>query len=207
MSGNWGGLPCSKECLRAAQSRLNHRHERETFSCHFLLSASFPRSFGGLRQSQASGCSKPEATGPARSHLLRCETNRLVIHADQPGAESAEHLRPVFRASRPLHLGGIWVGEDSPIPTPAASATTSVAALRKSRCRCCAGRAGCFADEYHWMDGNRHAHQPPVHDQHDLGRRDGKTIISAPMNSGFLRPDWCPRPTSAATSAAARCRK
>src|ERR1039457_7240155 len=45
------------------------------------------------------------------------KTNRLVIHADQPGAEISRNIYAQFSE----HLGrcvyeGIWVSEDSPIP-------------------------------------------------------------------------------------------
>ena len=56
------------------------------------------------------------------------------------------------------HLGrciyeGYWVGEDSPIPNVRGIRTDVVKALRKIRVPVMRWPGGCFADEYHWMDG------------------------------------------------------
>src|SRR5208337_3119902 len=79
-----------------------------------------------------SGCSQPEPQPPAAPTQSSVQpqpqsqpqpppaplikTNRLVIHADQPGAEISRNIYGQFSE----HLGhciygGIWVGEDSPI--------------------------------------------------------------------------------------------
>ena len=56
------------------------------------------------------------------------------------------------------HLGrciyeGYWVGEDSPIPNVRGIRKDVVAALRKIKAPVMRWPGGCFADEYHWMDG------------------------------------------------------
>jgi alpha-N-arabinofuranosidase len=56
------------------------------------------------------------------------------------------------------HLGrciyeGIWVGEDSPIPNVNGIRQDVVQALRKIKVPVLRWPGGCFADEYHWMDG------------------------------------------------------
>lgn len=56
------------------------------------------------------------------------------------------------------HLGrciyeGIWVGEDSAIPNVRGIRKDVVAALRKIKVPVLRWPGGCFADEYHWMDG------------------------------------------------------
>ena len=56
------------------------------------------------------------------------------------------------------HLGrciyeGIWVGEDSPIPNVRGIRKDVVAALRQLKMPNLRWPGGCFADEYHWMDG------------------------------------------------------
>ena len=56
------------------------------------------------------------------------------------------------------HLGrciyeGIWVGEDSPIPNVRGIRKDVVAALRQLKIPNLRWPGGCFADEYHWMDG------------------------------------------------------
>jgi alpha-N-arabinofuranosidase len=49
--------------------------------------------------------------------------------------------------------GGIWVGEGSPIPNTRGIRKDVVAALKKIRIPVLRWPGGCFADEYHWMDG------------------------------------------------------
>lgn len=56
------------------------------------------------------------------------------------------------------HLGrcvyeGIWVGQDSPIPNTDGIRNDVIEALRKLRIPVLRWPGGCFADEYHWMDG------------------------------------------------------
>jgi alpha-N-arabinofuranosidase len=82
------------------------------------------------------------------------KTNRLVIHADRPGAEISRNIYGQFSE----HLGhciygGIWVGEDSSIPNTRGIRNDVVAALKKIQVPVVRWPGGCFADEYHWMDG------------------------------------------------------
>ena len=56
------------------------------------------------------------------------------------------------------HLGrciydGIWVGKDSPIPTVDGYRKDLVEAIRNLKVPVLRWPGGCFADEYHWMDG------------------------------------------------------
>ena len=56
------------------------------------------------------------------------------------------------------HLGrciyeGYWVGEDSKIPNVRGIRKDVVEALRKIKVPVMRWPGGCFADEYHWMDG------------------------------------------------------
>ena len=56
------------------------------------------------------------------------------------------------------HLGrcvyeGYWVGEESPIPNARGIRQDVVTALRKIKVPVMRWPGGCFADEYHWMDG------------------------------------------------------
>ena len=56
------------------------------------------------------------------------------------------------------HLGrciyeGIWVGEDSPIPNTKGMRNDVTAALKALNIPVLRWPGGCFADEYHWMDG------------------------------------------------------
>jgi alpha-L-arabinofuranosidase len=81
-------------------------------------------------------------------------TNSLVIHADKPGAEISRNIYGQFSE----HLGhciygGIWVGEDSKIPNTRGIRNDVVEALKKIQVPVLRWPGGCFADEYHWMNG------------------------------------------------------
>lgn len=80
--------------------------------------------------------------------------NRLIIHADLGKhtinkniyGHFAEHLgRCIY--------GGIWVGEDSPIPNTRGIRNDIVEALQKIKAPVLRWPGGCFAENYHWMDG------------------------------------------------------
>lgn len=58
----------------------------------------------------------------------------------------AEHLGSCI-------YGGIWVGEDSPIPNTNGYRNDVLKALRDLKIPVLRWPGGCFADEYHWTDG------------------------------------------------------
>lgn len=58
----------------------------------------------------------------------------------------AEHLGTCI-------YGGLWVGEDSPIPNTNGYRTDVLNALKDLHVPVLRWPGGCFADEYHWMDG------------------------------------------------------
>ncbi len=58
----------------------------------------------------------------------------------------AEHLGSCI-------YGGIWVGEDSSIPNTRGIRNDVIEALIKLKVPVLRWPGGCFADEYHWMDG------------------------------------------------------
>lgn len=65
------------------------------------------------------------------------------------------------------HLGrciyeGYWVGEDSEIPNVRGIRTDVVNALRRIKVPVMRWPGGCFADEYHWMDGIGPREQRPT---------------------------------------------
>jgi alpha-N-arabinofuranosidase len=79
---------------------------------------------------------------------------QLVIHADQPGPKINRQVFGHFAE----HLGhgiygGVWVGEDSPIPNIRGYRRDVVEALREIAAPVIRWPGGCFADEYHWRDG------------------------------------------------------
>jgi alpha-L-arabinofuranosidase len=108
------------------------------------------------------------------------------------------------------HLGhciyeGIWVGEDSPIPNTRGIRNDVVAALKKIQVPVLRWPGGCFADRIS-LDGRRRPARPaPV--------RINTTWGGVVEDNHFGTHEFwifagksAPRPTSAATSAAARSR-
>ena len=80
--------------------------------------------------------------------------NTLIINADQGTRTINRHIYGHFAE----HLGrciyeGFWVGEDSDIPNTRGIRNDTVEALRKLNIPNLRWPGGCFADEYHWMDG------------------------------------------------------
>ena len=80
--------------------------------------------------------------------------NKLIVNADQ-GKETinkniyghfSEHLGHCI-------YGGYWVGENSPIPNTRGIRNDVVKALKDIQIPNLRWPGGCFADEYHWMDG------------------------------------------------------
>jgi alpha-N-arabinofuranosidase len=80
--------------------------------------------------------------------------NKLTVNADQGKTTISRHIYGHFSE----HLGhciydGIWVGEDSSIPNTRGIRNDVVKALKDIRIPNLRWPGGCFADEYHWMDG------------------------------------------------------
>ncbi|MFL6213441.1 MAG: alpha-N-arabinofuranosidase [Blastocatellia bacterium] len=104
------------------------------------------------------------ATISPRAQAQSTEPNRasLVIHADQPKGtinrniygQFAEHLGRLI-------YGGLWVGEDSPIPNTRGLRNDVIAALKELHIPVLRWPGGCFADEYHWRDGIGRRDQRP----------------------------------------------
>ena len=80
--------------------------------------------------------------------------NSLVVNVDQGQTIISKHIYGHFSE----HLGrciygGYWVGEDSPVPNTRGIRNDVVKALKDIRIPNLRWPGGCFADEYHWMDG------------------------------------------------------
>ena len=80
--------------------------------------------------------------------------NKLVVNADQGKETISKHIYGHFSE----HLGhciygGYWVGEESPIPNTRGIRNDVVKALKDIQIPNLRWPGGCFADEYHWMDG------------------------------------------------------
>lgn len=78
----------------------------------------------------------------------------VTVQADKPRAvidkniygQFAEHLGTCI-------YGGLWVGEDSSIPNTNGYRNDVLNALKELKVPVLRWPGGCFADEYHWMDG------------------------------------------------------
>jgi len=78
----------------------------------------------------------------------------VTLHADQPGevipkeiyGQFAEHLGTCI-------YGGLWVGKDSKIANQDGYRLDVLHALQDLHVPVLRWPGGCFADEYHWMDG------------------------------------------------------
>ncbi len=78
----------------------------------------------------------------------------IALNADNEGAvipaeiygQFAEHLGTCI-------YGGLWVGEDSDIPNTNGYRNDVFNALKELQIPVLRWPGGCFADEYHWMDG------------------------------------------------------
>jgi len=80
--------------------------------------------------------------------------SKITIHADQGKTKISKEIYGQFSE----HLGsciynGIWVGEKSPIPNIKGYRTDVFNALKELQVPVLRWPGGCFADEYHWMDG------------------------------------------------------
>ena len=80
--------------------------------------------------------------------------SRLVINVSNKKSKINKEIYGHFSE----HLGrciyeGLYVGEDSPIPNVNGMRTDVVNALKDMKIPMLRWPGGCFADEYHWMDG------------------------------------------------------
>ncbi|MDO5524079.1 MAG: alpha-N-arabinofuranosidase [Bacteroidia bacterium] len=86
--------------------------------------------------------------------LFAQQKTQITLHPDKADraipkeiyGQFAEHLGTCI-------YGGIWVGEDSPIPNKNGYRTDVLNALKELKVPVIRWPGGCFADEYHWMDG------------------------------------------------------
>jgi alpha-N-arabinofuranosidase len=82
------------------------------------------------------------------------DKNLVILNADMAKDTISRHIYGNFSE----HLGhciygGIWVGENSTIPNTRGIRNDVVAALKNISIPNLRWPGGCFADEYHWMDG------------------------------------------------------
>ncbi|GHV25139.1 alpha-N-arabinofuranosidase [Bacteroidia bacterium] len=78
----------------------------------------------------------------------------ITLHPAEAKTQISKHVYGHFAE----HLGsciygGLWVGEDSPIPNINGYRKDVIEALKELQIPNLRWPGGCFADEYHWMDG------------------------------------------------------
>ncbi len=94
--------------------------------------------------------------------------NHLVIRVDQGSLQINRNIYGHFAE----HLGGciyggLWVGEDSPIPNTRGIRNDVAEALKRIQVPVLRWPGGCFADEYHWKDGiGPREKRPPMVNTH-----------------------------------------
>lgn len=92
------------------------------------------------------GCaSAANAADKSVTVTLNPQESAPVINKEIYG-QFAEHLGTCI-------YGGIWVGEDSPIPNTNGYRNDVLQAMRDIKVPVLRWPGGCFADEYHWVDG------------------------------------------------------
>lgn len=135
---------------------------------------------------------------------------RFAVAADQDGPKISRHIFGQFAE----HLGacvygGLWVGEDSPIPNVRGIRSDAVAALREIKLPNLRWPGGCFADAYHWRNGIGPRAQRPrmrndtwgqietnafgTHEFLDLcAQTDAEPVICGNLGSGTVQEmrDW-----------------
>lgn len=82
------------------------------------------------------------------------EAIQLQVAADMPGPVISRDIFGQFAEMLGEGIyGGVWVGENSPIPNVRGIRSDVVAALRELKVPNVRWPGGCFADEYNWRDG------------------------------------------------------
>ncbi len=85
------------------------------------------------------------------------------IRADQPGPKVNRQIFGQFAEHLGTGIyGGVWVGEDSPIPNTRGYRNDVLNALRAIKVPVIRWPGGCFADEYHWREGIGAREKRPV---------------------------------------------
>jgi len=99
------------------------------------------------------------AAAPAPAEIVASAT----IDTEAAGTRIAPEIYGQFAEHLGTGIeGGIWVGENSPIPNIEGYRSDVLAALRRLRVPVVRWPGGCFADIYHWRDGIGPRGQRPV---------------------------------------------
>ena len=80
---------------------------------------------------------------------------RAIIDISKKGPRIDRHVYGHFseHLGRCVYEGGYWAGEDSPVPNVRGIRKDITEAMRAIRVPNIRWPGGCFADDYHWMDG------------------------------------------------------
>ena len=80
---------------------------------------------------------------------------RAVIDISKKGPRIDRHVYGHFseHLGRCIYNGGYWAGEDSQVPNVRGIRTDIVEAMKAIKVPNIRWPGGCFADDYHWMDG------------------------------------------------------
>ena len=121
------------------------------------------------------------------------------------------HINPEIQGHFSEHLGrciyeGLYVGENSDIPNTNGMRNDVVEALKEMQIPVLRWPGGCYADEYHRMDGiGPNENRKKMINNHWAAL--WRITASALMNSWSCAVSWAARPTSTAMWAAALCRR
>lgn len=91
------------------------------------------------------------------------QTNKLIVNADQGSVKINKHIYGHFAEHLGRNIyGGIWVGPNSSVPNEDGYRKDVMQALINLEIPNLRWPGGCFADEYHWMDGIGDPKERPV---------------------------------------------
>jgi alpha-N-arabinofuranosidase len=151
-----------------------------------------------------------------------------TIDSSAPGARIAPEIYGQFSEQLGTGItGGIWVGEDSPIPNIRGYRRDVVEALKELHVPVLRWPGGCYADTYHWRDGIGPRAQRPItlnkwwgnNEEHNgFGTREyfdfaeligTKTFLNVNIGTGTAGEanDWVEYVTSPSHSALAQLRR
>ncbi len=103
-------------------------------------------------------CSILAAASLLSPAMVSAATEKATVRLDINAIDSTVTIPAEIYGQFAEHLGsciygGLWVGEDSPIPNTSGYRNDVLQALKDLKVPVMRWPGGCFADEYHWTDG------------------------------------------------------
>jgi alpha-L-arabinofuranosidase len=131
------------------------------------------------------------------------QSNQLIVNADQGTVKINKHIYGHFAEHLGRNIyGGIWVGPNSSVPNEDGYRKDVMQALIKLEIPNLRWPGGCFADEYHWMDGiGPTSTRPKMVNTHWGGVVEDNSLV--PTNLWTCVNNWEPNLISVATWEAA----